>query len=95
MIQRWLKDNDITSSMSAKPARKSSHSNSYTLSINTNQNCLRLCRLLRSYHPKKMQRINTVLKYHDAVTLRNGKYNNEQKRRRLAYERLFFFPNFR
>jgi hypothetical protein len=93
-IQVWLKDNGITSSISTKPARKSTHSISYTLSINTNQNCLKLCRLLRSFHPRKLQRINTVLRYHDTVTLRNGKYNDKQRLRRLAYERLFFFPSF-
>jgi len=95
VIQSWLTDNDITSSMSTKPARKDTHSTSYTLSINTNQNCLKLCRLLRSFHPKKLHRTNTVLKYHDTVTVRNGKYNGKQKQRKLAYERLFFFPTFR
>lgn len=93
-IQNYLTEQGITSSLSVKPARKKSHCISYALSINSTNNCLRLCKMLKSKHPKKRHRINTVLKYHKKVTLRNGKYNERQKQRRLAYERLFFFPTF-
>ena len=91
-IQKYLKENyDITLSISTKPARKSTHSVSYTLSTSSNINCYKLCELIKSIHPVKRHRINTVLKYHKLVTVRNGKYNERQEQRRLAYERLFFF----
>ena len=43
---------------------------------------------------KEKRRINAILKYHNLVTVRNGKYSNKELSRRLAYERLFFCPNF-
>lgn len=91
-IQKFFYDNyGINLSISTKPAKKSTHSVSYSLSASSNINCYKLCELLKSYHPIKKHRINVVLKYHKQVTVRNGKYNEKQERRRLAYERLFFF----
>lgn len=89
-IQNFLKENGITSFMSKKPPRKETHNKSFTLAVNSNQMCLKLCRLLQSIHPKKLHRVNTVVKYHDSVTNRNGKYTEEEHKRRIAYERLFF-----
>lgn len=94
-IQKYLLDeHNIKTYMSKKPSRKENHNISYSLSCKGNQECLKLCRLLDSHHPKKLHRINTVLKYHDAVTMRNGKYTDKQATRKLAYERLFFLPTF-
>lgn len=90
-IQQYLKDNyNLNLFISTKPARRETHSVSYSLSANSNQTCYILCTLLTSIHPKKKHRINTVLKYHNQVTKRNGKYNNKEITRKLAYERLFF-----
>jgi hypothetical protein len=94
-IQKYLLDeHNIKSHISKKAIKKENHNIGYSLSCNSNQTCLKLCRLLDSNHPKKLHRINTVLKYHDAVTMRNGKYTDKQATRRLAYERLFYLPTF-
>ena len=90
-IKNYLYDNyQIPTYISTKPSKKENHAIGYTLSTNSNQSSLKLCRLLDSHHSKKKHRINTVLKYHDLVTKRNGKYNTKQIMRKLAYERLFF-----
>jgi hypothetical protein len=94
-IQKYLLDeHGIKTHMSKKPSKKENHNIGYSLSCNSNQACLKLCRLLDSHHPKKLHRINTVLKYHNVVTMSNGKYTDKQATRKLAYERLFFFPTF-
>lgn len=94
-IQSFLLQNhNLKLSLSTKPARKANHSISYALSLNSNQKCIELCKLINSRHLKKRHRINTILKYHDLVTLRNGKYSTKESFRRLAYERLFFCPSF-
>ncbi len=91
-IQKYLsEEHGLTLSITTKPPRKENHSVSYVLSTAANRVCYSLCKLLQSEHPMKRHRINTVLKYHDSVVIRNGKYNERQKQRRLAYERLFFF----
>lgn len=90
-IQRYLLENHgLSLSLSTKPAKKDTHSISYALSAGSNRVCYELCRLLHSEHPMKRHRINTILKYHNVVVKRNGKYNDREKMRRLAYERLFF-----
>jgi len=94
-IQKYLLDvHGIKSYISTKPSKKETHNIGYSLSCNSNQECLKLCKLLESHHPKKLHRINTVLKYHNIVTMRNGKYTDKQVTRKLAYERLFFLPTF-
>lgn len=91
-IQKYLlNEYNIKTHISKKAIRKENQNIGYSLSCNSNQTCLKLCRLLVSHHPKKLHRINTVLKYHDIVTVKNGKYTDRQATRRLAYERLFFF----
>ena len=80
--------------ISTKPAKKENHSIAYTLSCASNQQCYKLGTILKSIHPKKLHRINTILKYHNLVTKRNGKYKENEYTRRLAYERLFFFTTF-
>lgn len=90
-IKSYLWENyQIPTYISIKPSKKVNHAIGYALSTNSSQSSLKLCRILLSHHPKKRHRINTVLKYHDLVTQRNGKYNNKQIMRKLAYERLFF-----
>ena len=94
-IQKYLLDvHGIKSYISTKPSKKENQNTGYSLSCNSNQECLKLCKLLESHHPKKLHRINTVLKYHNIVTMRNGKYTDKQVTRKLAYERLFFLPTF-
>lgn len=94
-IQKFLIDNyNLKLFISTKPAKKITHSASYVLSVSSNQKCIKLCKLLDSKHPKKLHRINTILKYHDKVTIRNGKYLEKNIMRKLAYERLFFSTNF-
>ena len=90
-IQKFLLNNyDLKLSISTKPALKENHSIGYSLSLNSNQKCLKLCMLLNSFHPVKLHRINTILKYHNLVTKKNGKYSLNEINKRLAYERLFF-----
>lgn len=94
-MQRYFLDNyNLKLFLSTKPPRKETHSTSYALSVSSNQKCIQLCKLLESRHPKKLHRINTILKYHDMVTIRNGKYLEKDIMRKLAYERLFFSTSF-
>lgn len=76
--------------ITTKPSKKATHAIGYTLACASNQQCYKLCTILKSIHPKKYHRINTILKYHNIVTKRNGKYNDREFQKRLAYERLFF-----
>lgn len=80
----------IPTTISTKIAKSENHQVSYTLSASSNQRCYELCKIIKSKHPKKKHRINTVLKYHNIVTKRNGKYTPKEIQRKLAYERLFF-----
>lgn len=89
-----LKNHQLQLFISTKPSKKENHSIGYTLSCSGNQKCIKLCKLLQSHHPKKLHRINTILKYHDAVTIKNGKYKEYEINRKLAYERLFFSTSF-
>ena len=90
-IQRYLwETHRLKLYLSTKPSRSENWAESYTLSTSSNQVCYKLCEIIKSHHPKKIHRINTVLKYHNLVVKRNGKYNEREKMRRLAYERLFF-----
>lgn len=94
-IQNFLlKTYNLKLFISTKPARNKNHSISYTLSVRGNQKCLQLCKLLNTQHTKKKHRINTVIKYHNLVTKRNGKYSKKEISRKLAYERLFFCSSF-
>lgn len=88
-IQEWLFNNNIKSYISIKPSRKKEHSTSYVLSCSYD-NAYKLCILLKSLHPIKLHRINTVIKYYKKVTTRNGKYSSRQIIRKIAFERLFF-----
>jgi len=92
-IEYYLLQQGIKGYFATKPARKATHQISYALSYKYN-NALKLCKLIQSKHPKKLHRINTILKYHNIVTKRNGKYTDREIERKLAYERLFFFSTF-
>lgn len=90
-IQKFLLENyNLKLSISSKPAKKINHSIGYSLSLGGNQKCIELCKLINSIHPIKKHRINTILKYHNKVTVKNGKYSLFEIKRKLAYERLFF-----
>lgn len=90
-IQQFLREEyEINSYIVTKPSKNENWTESYSLTINSNQTCYKLCQLLDSHHPIKRHRINTVLKYHNSVTKRNGKYTDKERMRKLAYERLFF-----
>lgn len=94
-IQKYfLEEYSIKTFISTKPSKKINHNTGYTLSCSSNQQCIKICKLLESKHPKKIHRINTILKYHDLVTVKNGKYSIIQHNRKLAYERLFFNSSF-
>jgi len=94
-MQSFLLDNhQLMLYISTKPSKKENHSIGYSLSCTGNQKCIKLCKLLQSHHPKKLHRINTILKYHDLVTIKNGKYKENEINRKLAYERLFFCTSF-
>lgn len=93
-IQNFLQQNyNIKTNISVKPPKKESHQTSYALSA-TYRAAFDLCTLLKSKHPKKLHRINTILKYYDRVTKRNGKYSEKEQQRKLAFERLFFWTGF-
>lgn len=89
-IQKFLYELNIKSYLTSKKTYKENHNIGYCLSVPGNQNCIKLCKILESKHPKKLHRINTILKYHDIVTIKNGKYTEKQIMKKLAYERLFF-----
>lgn len=94
-IQEYLSQHEINTFISRKSSCNINHKTSYALSANSNQMCYKLCDLLKnSKHPKKSHRIKTILKYHNLVTKRNGKYNERDHTRKLAYERLFSFSSF-
>lgn len=90
LIKKYLNTVNIKSTIITKKQKKQNHNLGFTLSIRGNQNCIKFCKMVCSKHPKKLHRINTILKYHDKVTKRNGKYNEKEFTKRLAYERLFF-----
>lgn len=90
LIQKFLKNENISSVLTCKKKYKINHNKGFTLKISGNQNCIKLCRILKSNHPKKLHRINTILKYHNKVTKRNGKYKFNEHLKKVAYERLFF-----
>lgn len=92
--QYLLEKYGIPTAISTKPAKSENHQVSYTLSASSNQRCFELCKIIKSRHPKKKHRINTILKYHNIVTKRNGKYSPREIQRKLAYERLFFWSTF-
>lgn len=89
-IQQYLYDNyNIKGYISKKPAKKINHKDSYDLKYVYN-NAYNLCGILISFHPKKIHRINVINKFYKKVTPRNGKYSKSLKKRKLAFERLFF-----
>lgn len=93
-IQLFLLNNyNIKGYLSKKPKRKENHNTSFSLSYTYNS-AIDLSKLLKSFHPKKIHRLNTINKYFKNVTVRNGKYTKKQKFRKLAFERLFFLPMF-
>lgn len=89
-IKEFLLTKNIKSYISKKPAKKITHQDSYSLSVQGSY-ALRLCKLLNLKHSKKIHRINCVNKYWNKVTIRNGKYTNTQIKSKLAFERLFFY----
>ena len=90
-IQKFLIENhDIKTYLTFKKIKKVNHNKAYCLSTSSNQMSYKLCKILKSIHPKKLHRINTILKYHNIVTKRNGKYTQKETMRKLSYERLFF-----
>lgn len=90
-IQEYLfKTYGLKLNITTKPSKNDKWAEAYTLSSSSNRICYKLCEIIKSHHPKKVHRINTILKYHNKVVKRNGKYNEREKMRRLAYERLFF-----
>lgn len=94
-IQKYLIENyELKLFISTKQSKKENHATGYSLSCSSNQKCLKLCKLLNSKHPKKLHRINTLLKYHNIVTVKNGKYSISQNNKKIAYERLFFNSSF-
>lgn len=93
-IQEFLlKKYDLKSYISSKEPKSINHNKSYSLTF-SNDYAYKLCKIINSFHPKKKFRINTILKYYKSVTKRNGKYSNNNIKRKLAFERLFYLPSF-
>lgn len=92
-IQKFLQTLNIKSYISKTVKSNPNHKDGYKLTI-TSGYAIKLCALLYSIHPKKVHRINTIMKYHNLITNRNGKYKEREHNRKLAYERLFHFSNF-
>jgi len=61
----------------------------------TNDRALEACRLLQPHiqEPEKLRRINLILRDYKRVTIRNGKYNEQQRVTKLAFEHEFFHPS--
>lgn len=88
-IQKYLIKQGIKSYLSKKLPKKSTHNINYTLTVQGNY-ALNLCKILKSKHPKKLHRINSINKYWLQITKRNGKYSINDINRKYAFERLFF-----
>lgn len=84
-----MTNHNLKGYISKKPAKKENHSDSYDLTYSF-KSAIELANLIQSVHPKKIHRINTVLKYYNSVTSKNGRYSEKQLSRKLAFERLFF-----
>lgn len=89
-IKKFLLTYNIKSYISKKLAKKITHQDSYTLSVQGSY-ALKLCKLLKLKHSKKIHRVNCINKYWNKVTIRNGKYTDTQIKSKLAFERLFFY----
>lgn len=80
----------IKGAVSTKKARRPNHSSNFELKY-TRNNALKLIEHLSCHHPKKVHRIETALKFYKSVTKRNGKYNEKDLARKLAFEKLFYW----
>ena len=93
-IQNFLLINyNIKGHISTKLPTKENHNIAYDLKYNGNYS-KELSKLLISIHPKKRHRLNSINKYYNIVTKRNGKYNIKELSKKLAFERLFFCTYF-
>lgn len=87
------KEYKLKGRISTKKVYNDVHNIGYSLTY-SNRNAKSLCKLLQPVHPKKIHRINTINKYYDIVTIRNGRYTEKQLLKKKAFERLFFISNF-
>lgn len=89
-IKEYFRSLGLRSYISTKPPRKDNHRISYSLACGGSY-AIRLAKLLSSKHLVKKHRLAVLNKYYLAVTPRNGKYSEAMGKRRLAFERLFFW----
>ncbi|MGM7723782.1 LAGLIDADG family homing endonuclease [Metabacillus sp. Hm71] len=68
------------------------HKNSYTLYVKKKDDVLLLLNYITPYLrvDKKRNRALWILKHYERVTIRNGKYNSEQLKKKLLIEEAFF-----
>ena len=89
-IEKFLLQNyNIKGYISTKKQIKENHAIAYDLKY-TGSYAKILSKILKLNHSKKLHRTNCINKYYNVVTKRNGKYNNNELSKKLAFERLFF-----
>lgn len=68
------------------------HKNSFTLNIKKKQSVLMVLESISTYLrvDKKKKRALWILNDYERVTLRNGKYTQEQLKRKIEFEEQFF-----
>ena len=79
-------------SITSKKNYKSHHKPSWSWSARSNrQNINLLCQIIPYMkEPLKIKRVNKILSEWDSVTLRNGRYSEEQWKNKLLFEKEFF-----
>ncbi|MGG1630346.1 LAGLIDADG family homing endonuclease [Rossellomorea sp. NRS-1567] len=84
-----LTNGHITKKKNYHPDR---HQNSFTLTIKTKNQVLDILKYVLPFLrvEKKRKRADWILKHYNRITIRNGKYNPECLKQKLAFEEEFF-----
>lgn len=80
----------VSGSLSTK--KSSTYQNSYDLQY-LYRNAVEVCKHINSAHKEKNHKLAVLLQYYQAVTPRNGKYNERLLQKKRAFERLFYWSS--
>ena len=92
-LVEYLKQN-YGGSISKQKVYKDHHRQSWSWKVTYN-NAVNLCTLLKPLlrEPSKRYRAKMISEIYPSVTVRNGKYNKNQKETKLQFETNFFHPS--
>ena len=78
-------------SISSKKVTKEGHSPAWTWAV-INDGALEFLKCVRPFlkEPEKQRRADLILREYKSLTIRNGKYNEDQKLAKLEFEKRFF-----